>query len=54
VLFDCPDAATDPSKAVKLKQINKMLQEKPTMPLPPGFYLASEQKQVKTYNIPST
>ena len=52
LLFDCPDAAADPTKATKLKQINALIAQKETMPLPPGFYLAKEQRQVTHYRIP--
>jgi len=51
VLFDCPDAAADPSKSTKLKQLNGLLAQKPSMPMPPGFYVAKDQKSVLTYKV---
>jgi hypothetical protein len=52
-LFDCPDAVADPTKAAKLKQINALVAQKPTMPMPPGFYASQEQRQIKTFEIPA-
>ena len=51
VLFDCPDAAADPSKAAKIKQLNAMLAQKPSMPMPPGFYVAKEPQSRKSYKV---
>ena len=51
VLFECPDAAVDPSKAGKLKQLNALLAQKPSMPMPPGFYVAMDKKLVRSYKV---
>lgn len=51
VLFECPDAAADPSKSTKLKQLNAMLAQKPSMPMPPGFYVAKDKKLMRSYKV---
>jgi len=52
VLFDDPETVSNPALAVQLKELNEVIKNKPTMPLPAGFYLSKEMRQFETFAIP--